>query len=59
MELIVFLFGSLILLFLSCPWLTHPLSHGFPRFFAFEAILGLAALDAGRHAGWALADNPG
>ncbi len=43
--LIIFLLGSLGLVFLSSHTLTKPLSHGFPRFFAFEVILGLVGLN--------------
>lgn len=46
LELVIFLLGSLEFVLLSSHTLTKPLSHGFPRFFAFEAILGLAVLNA-------------
>lgn len=45
-ELVIFLLGSLGFVLLSRHALTKPLSHGFPRFFAFEAILGLVVLNA-------------
>ncbi len=44
-PLIIFLAGSVGLVLLSAKSLAHPRSHGFPRFFAFEAILGLVALN--------------
>jgi protein-S-isoprenylcysteine O-methyltransferase Ste14 len=46
LELVIFLLGSLGFILLSRHTLTKPLSHGFPRFFAFEAILGLVVLNA-------------
>jgi protein-S-isoprenylcysteine O-methyltransferase Ste14 len=46
LELISFLLGSLGFITLSRHALTKPSSHGFPRFFAFEAILGLGILNA-------------
>ena len=45
-ELIVFVLGSLGIIILSRHSLSNPRSHGFARFFAFEAILGLVALNA-------------
>jgi len=45
-ELVIFLLGSLGFVLLSSHTLTKPLSHGFPRFFAFESILGLVVLNA-------------
>ncbi len=45
-ELVVFLLGSLGLIILSRQSLTLHSSHGFPRFFAFEALLGLVVLNA-------------
>jgi len=45
LELVVFLLGSLGFVLLSSHALTKPHSHGFPRFFAFEAILGLVVLN--------------
>jgi protein-S-isoprenylcysteine O-methyltransferase Ste14 len=47
-ELIVFAAGSLGIIYFSRQALTMPNSHGFPRFFAFEAILGLVVLNASR-----------
>lgn len=46
LQLIVFLLGSFGFLILSFRSISHPVSHGFPRFFAFEAILGLVVLNA-------------
>jgi hypothetical protein len=46
LELIIFLIGSFGFFLLSLHSLTKPFSHGFPRFFAFEAILGLAVVNA-------------
>lgn len=46
LNLILFLIGSLGFITLSRHSLTKPNSHGFPRFFAFEAILGLVILNA-------------
>ncbi|PIZ70121.1 MAG: isoprenylcysteine carboxyl methyltransferase [Candidatus Marinimicrobia bacterium CG_4_10_14_0_2_um_filter_48_9] len=37
--------GSVIILRLSWSSLSNPQSHGYPRFFAFEAILGLLVLN--------------
>jgi protein-S-isoprenylcysteine O-methyltransferase Ste14 len=45
LELIIFLLGSLGFVILSRQALTNPRNHGFPRFFAFEAILGLVVLN--------------
>jgi len=42
----IFLAGSLVLAILSRASIINQRSHGFPRFFAFEAILGLAVLNA-------------
>ena len=42
----IFLLGSVGLIILSRHALTDPSSHGFPRFFAFEAILVLVILNA-------------
>jgi protein-S-isoprenylcysteine O-methyltransferase Ste14 len=42
---IVFLLGSLGFITLSRRSLTNPSSHGFPRFIAFEGILGLGILN--------------
>ncbi len=46
-RLVVFLLGSLGILILSRGTLKEHHSYGFPRFFAFEAILGLVVLNAG------------
>jgi protein-S-isoprenylcysteine O-methyltransferase Ste14 len=46
LGLVIFLLGSLGFVILSRRILTKPNSHGFPRFFAFEAILGLVVLNA-------------
>ncbi len=43
---IVIAVGSLPILWWSRRSLLHPSSHGFPRFFAFEAILALVVLNA-------------
>jgi len=45
-ELVVFMTGSLGIILLSRQSITRPYSHGFPRFFAFEALLGLVVLNA-------------
>ncbi len=45
-QLVVFLLGSVGFVILSRHALAHKTSHGFPRFFAFEAILGLVVLNA-------------
>lgn len=42
----VFVVGSVLIFWLSRRSLLHPTSHGFFRFFAFEAILALAVLNA-------------
>jgi protein-S-isoprenylcysteine O-methyltransferase Ste14 len=42
---IIFLLGSLGFIYLSRRSLTKPSSHGFPRFIAFEGILGLGVLN--------------
>jgi len=42
---IIFLLGSLGFIYLSRRSLTNPSSHGFPRFMAFEGILGLGVLN--------------
>ena len=47
LRLVIFLFGSLGLLILSRHALKEHHTYGFPRFFAFEAILGLVVLNAG------------
>jgi len=45
-ELLLFLIGSLGIIWLSRTALLRPFTHGFPRFFAFEALLGLVLLNA-------------
>jgi protein-S-isoprenylcysteine O-methyltransferase Ste14 len=45
LKLGIFLLGTAGLVNLSWRPLHHPRSHGFPRFFAFEAILGLTVLN--------------
>ncbi len=45
-ETAVFLLGSGGFILLSRQAFRHPYSHGFPRFFAFEALLGMAMLNA-------------
>jgi len=40
-EVILFVAGSLIIIWISFPSLRRPGSHGFYRFFAWEAILGM------------------
>lgn len=44
-KLVIFLLGSCGLVIFSRHALSRPSSHGFPRFFAFEAILGLVVLN--------------
>lgn len=44
-SVIVIVLGSLLILWWSRKSLRHPSSHGFPRFFAFEAILVLVVLN--------------
>jgi protein-S-isoprenylcysteine O-methyltransferase Ste14 len=46
-HLVIFLVGSTGLVYLSRHALADPHQHGFPRFFAFEAILGLVVLNVG------------
>jgi protein-S-isoprenylcysteine O-methyltransferase Ste14 len=46
MEYTAFVFGSLLIVAISWRSLWNPTSHGFYRFFAFEAILGLAVINA-------------
>jgi protein-S-isoprenylcysteine O-methyltransferase Ste14 len=46
MEYTAFIFGSLLIVAISWPSLWNPSSHGFYRFFAFEAILGLVLINA-------------
>jgi protein-S-isoprenylcysteine O-methyltransferase Ste14 len=45
-ELIIFWLGSIGFIILSRKALLNPRSHGFPRFFAFEALLGLVVINA-------------
>ncbi len=45
MEYTVFIFGSLLIVVISWGSLWNPTSHGFYRFFAFEAILGLVVIN--------------
>ena len=47
-ELIIFGLGSVGVIYLSRQSLSIPYSHGLPRFFAFEALLGLVVLNAHR-----------
>lgn len=44
---LAFVAGSVPVIAVSWPALRHPGSHGFPRFFAFEAILALVVLNSG------------
>jgi protein-S-isoprenylcysteine O-methyltransferase Ste14 len=44
-QFVVFLFGSVGIFIISRHALAEKASHGFPRFFAFEAILGLIVLN--------------
>ena len=44
-EILIFIFGSAVILWFSWRPLRQPGSHGFYRFFAWEAILGLFALN--------------
>lgn len=46
LELVVFLLASLGFILLSRHSLNQPYSHGFPRFIAFEALLGLVVINA-------------
>ena len=46
LRALVFVAGSVPIVWLSRRSLIHPSSHGFPRFWAFEAILGLVVLNA-------------
>ncbi|HSB67239.1 MAG TPA: isoprenylcysteine carboxylmethyltransferase family protein [Anaerolineales bacterium] len=46
LEIVLFLIGSFGILILSRQALTLRYTHGFPRFFAFEALLGLVVLNA-------------
>ena len=42
---IIFGVAALMIVLVSWPALRRPRSHGFPRFFAFMAILGLLVLN--------------
>lgn len=44
----VFAVGSMLIFWLSRRSLLHSTSHGFSRFFAFEAILALVVINAPR-----------
>ena len=44
-RIVIFALGTVGLLYLSRRSLAHPSSHGFPRFFAFEAVLALILLN--------------
>lgn len=46
MEYSIFILGSLLIVAISWGSLWNPTSHGFYRFFAFEAILGLVLINA-------------
>ncbi len=46
MEYTIFIFGSLLIVAISWRSLWNPTSHGFYRFFAFEAILALIVVNA-------------
>lgn len=45
-SIIIFILGSLAIIWISRASLRHPRSHAFPRFFAFEAILALIIINA-------------
>ena len=45
-SIVVFIIGSVAIMWVSRASLRHPRSHGFPRFFAFEAILALIIINA-------------
>ena len=45
-SIIVFIIGSAVIIWVSRASLRYPRSHGFPRFFAFEAILALIVINA-------------
>ena len=47
-SIVVFIGGSVAIIWVSRASLRHPRSHGFPRIFAFEAILALIVLNAPR-----------
>jgi protein-S-isoprenylcysteine O-methyltransferase Ste14 len=44
-EVIIFFFGSIGIIWISVPSLRQPGSHGFYRFFAWEIILGMFAFN--------------
>src|SRR5512137_1813608 len=44
-EIIIFIFGFIGIIWISVPSLRQPGSHGFYRFFAWEIILGMFALN--------------
>ena len=44
-ETIIFVLGSVLIIWISIPSLRQPGSHGFYRFFAWEIILGLFVLN--------------
>jgi protein-S-isoprenylcysteine O-methyltransferase Ste14 len=44
-EIIIFLIGTAIIVWISMPSLKQPGSHGFYRFFAWEIILGLFVIN--------------
>ena len=44
-ETIIFILGSITIIWISFPSLRQPGSHGFYRFFAWEIILGMFALN--------------
>ena len=46
LPLIVFIIGSFVIIWVSRRSLRRPRSHGFPRLFAFEAILALLVINA-------------
>jgi len=45
-SIIVFIVGSIAIIWVSRASLRYPRSHGFPRFFAFEAIFALIIVNA-------------
>jgi len=44
-ETIIFIIGSVGIIWISIPSLRQPGSHGFYRFFAWETILGMFVLN--------------
>ena len=46
MPIVVFILGSVAIAWVSRASLSKPRSHGFPRFFAFEAIFALLIINA-------------